>query len=92
MQLFVRRPFHSAFGCGKLIDQLEQPIVCDQFRVRCERFLHIRIDIFLQGVRHGLEDEQIAQISDQIRHESHHVLAGFALLMKQINGGRRLTA
>ena len=33
MQFLVRRPFHSAFGCGKLIDQLEQSIGLDQCRL-----------------------------------------------------------
>ncbi len=33
MQFFVRRPLHASFGFGKLVDQTEQPVGVDQFRL-----------------------------------------------------------
>src|SRR5207244_11288011 len=35
-----------------------------------------------------LEPTQIAKLNDQIRHESHHVLAVFRLLVKELEGCR----
>jgi len=35
MEFLVRRPFHPAFSSGELIDQLEQTIDGNQFRVCC---------------------------------------------------------
>ena len=89
MELLVRRPFHAAFGGGKLIDHLQQTIRGNQFRVRGKRLLHVRIDVLLERVRLGFEHEQIAQVCDQVRHEPHHVLAAFTLLMQQIDRLRR---
>ena len=88
MQLFIRRPFHSTFGGGKLIDQLEQTVGRNQSRMCGKRFLQIRIDVFLHRIGLRLEHKQIAKINDQIRHESHHVLAVFRLLVKELEGCR----
>ena len=88
MQLLVGRPLHPAFGGGRLIDQIEQTIRRNQFRVCGERLLHVRIDVLFQRVRFGFEHEQITQISDQISHQSHHVFPAFALLMQQIDRPR----
>src|SRR5437867_10013444 len=66
MQLFVWRPFDSAFRGRKLVDQIQQTIRSNQFGMCGERPLHVRIDILLKRVRFNFEYEEIAQISDQI--------------------------
>src|SRR6266849_10707317 len=65
MELLIRRPFHATFGGGKLIDQLEQTIRGNQFGMRGQRLLHVRINVLLERVRLGFEHEQIAQVRDQ---------------------------
>src|SRR4029450_1373425 len=45
----------------------------------------MNLDIFLKRIRLCLEYEQIAQVSDQVRHEPHYVLANITLLMQQID-------
>src|SRR5262249_51378995 len=40
----------------------------------------------------GFEHKQIAQISDQVSHEPHHVLSAFALLMQQTDRFRCFAA
>ncbi len=92
MELLVWRPFHSAFGGGELINQFEQTIRGDQVSMCRERFFQIGIDIFIQNVRLRLEHKQIAQISDQVRHESHHVFAGFALLVEELERAGRFAS
>ena len=54
--------------------------------------MHFSLHIFLQRIRLYLEYEQIAQVSDQVRHQPHHVLAGITLLMQQINRVRSFTS
>jgi hypothetical protein len=56
-----------------------------------EGFLYVRIDIFLQRIRLGLENEQISQIRDQVRHQTHHVLAAFRLLVEELECAGRFT-
>ena len=87
MQFFVRRPFHSAFGLRELVDQIEKSIVLNQLTLGRECFLQFRIDVVLERVGFCFEYEQIAQVTDQVRHQTHHVFAGFALLVEDIERG-----
>jgi len=47
VHLLIRRPFYSPFGGGELIDQFEQTIDGNQFRVCGQRFLNVRINVFV---------------------------------------------
>ena len=89
MKFLVRRPFHSAFGFGELVDQFEEAIGLDEPGLRAERFLQLKIDIFTERIRFDLEDEKIAEIRDQVRHQTHHVFAGFGLVVQQLDRLRR---
>ena len=57
-----------------------------------ERCLHVRLDVFLQCVRFRLEYKQIAQVRNQIRHETHHIFPGVTLLMQQIDRARSFSS
>ena len=87
MQFLVRCPFHSALRLRELVDQIEKPIVFHQIGLLPERLLQFRIDIVRDRVRFGFKHEQVAQIRNQVRHQTHHVFAGFALLVEDVERG-----
>src|SRR3954464_10731150 len=92
MHLLVWRPFHTSFGSGELLNEIEELVGRNASALLRECRDGLGAKFVLHALRIALDDEQVSQVLNQIRHQAAEILARFRLSVNRSECLRRLRA